>query len=296
MHAGCVLLTGLLLDPGASAVVPPPAESREDAESPSEATQPPAEEPTAAVEPAVGEAAGDPVPPPKEVDDERAPASPKRTQEPAAEVDPESNDPVRRGFVLSAVLGYAGCGKLWCQGYRGGFGGGAELGIRINRIMPLVGWSSGIGPYDRATLQEELGLSLAETPTVKTHVFGVGAALFPLGKDTRRIDPHFDARIGYGVVRLEFEGEGLQGSERAKRGVFTLGGGLDGFVTNNFVLGVRVDIHMMFAGEVCFYVADGDGNSAGACQASDDLESRVDPRDWPLPFSVMMQFRRIWGF
>jgi opacity protein-like surface antigen len=316
MVAGCVFLLGLALQPADSTMVPPPPDRPEDAvelpqsEEPEAPSSPPDPEPEPLAEP---EALAEPSPAvdddgdqgpddssanqvsPPGHDDEASPLQTDHRQT-GGESEEVAEGPVHRGFVLSGMLGYAGCGKPWCQGYRGGFGGGAEAGVRFGRIMPVVTWTSGIGPYNRATLEDEVGLSLNGKPQVRMHVIGAGVTLFPLGKDNRRIDPHFDARIGYGWVRLEFEGEGLAVTERVKRGVFTLGGGVDGYVTDNFSIGARIDMHVMFAGEACISVRGQGGASASACQDSDDLESRVDPRDWPLPFSVMIQFRRIWGF
>lgn len=210
--------------------------------------------------------------------------------------EPLSEGPMRRGVVLSLGAGYAGCSKDWCAGYRGGFGGMAEFGVRFNRIMPVFGWYGGVGRYDQQTLSDEVGVEVGGSRRVRSHVLGAGVWLFPLGKDeTRRIDPHFGVRFGYGWVNLNYTFEGIYASERVKRGVATFGGGLDGFVTDRVSLGVRIDMHVMFGGEYCRSYR-GPGGSVSACDQSSDVESRADPRDWPLPFSVLFQTRFIWGF
>lgn len=320
------MVLGLLSQPSEVAEVPD--ESPVVSPSPAESPQVPSAPPAASPEPAQPASPARETPPeeaPPQVENvETAEGAPSelesgRTVSDSAAVEPAQDDegmpglvargaedpddeefgedgPVRRGVVLSGMLGYAGCGKPWCQGYRGGFGGGVELGVRFRRIMPVVAWGGGIGPYDRATLEDEVGITLEGKPTVKMHVIGVGASLFPLGKENRRIDPHFGARIGYGLVRLDFGGDGLEVTERVKRGVITLGGGLDGFVTDNLSVGLRFDMHIMFGGKACINVRADNGASAGGCQESGDLESRADPRDWPLPFAVTAQIRRTWGF
>lgn len=219
--------------------------------------------------------------------------------EPSAEsAEPDQGEasvegPVRRGVVLSLGAGYAGCSKEWCAGYRGGIGGMAEVGVRFNRIMPVVGWYGGAGPYDQDTLSQEVGVEVGGSRTVRTNVLGAGVWLFPLGKEARRIDPHFGVRLGYGWVKMDYAFEGISVSERIRRGVATLGGGIDGFVTDNLALGGRADMHIMFGGKYCrtFSAA---GESVSACAESSDVESRADPRDWPLPFSFLFQMRYTW--
>jgi hypothetical protein len=107
------------------------------------------------------------------------------------------------------------------------------------------------------------------------------------------IDPHFGVRLGYGWVKMNYGFEGVSVSERISRGVATLGGGIDGFVTNRLALGVRADMHIMFGGEYCRTFSAG-GESVSACAESNDVESRADPRDWPLPFSFLFQMRYTW--
>ena len=206
----------------------------------------------------------------------------------------EPTGPVRRGVMATLGLGYAGCSKDWCRGYRGGIGGMVELGVRLNRIMPLVSWHGGAGPYDRETLNEEFGLSTSGSRVVKMNTFGAGLWLFPLGKDDRIIDPHFGLRLGYGTVKMAYRIEDISIRERLRRGVATIGGGIDGFVTDHLSVGARADMHIMFGGEYCFSASNGSA-SAGSCAQSDDAQSRADPRDWPLPFSVLLQMRYTWA-
>lgn len=306
MIAGWIIAFALQ-PPGEEPLVPEPV----DAVSEPEAGEP-AEEATAVEPVAAQEAAPAPQPaaeePPTEV-----PASAELTggftdveaeavleerrvrREPEAEAEAEeaAAGPVRRGIVLSLGTGYAGCSKDWCAGYRGGIGGMAELGARFNRIMPVFGWYGGAGPYDQDTLSQEVGVEVGGSRVVRTHVIGAGVWLFPLGKETRRIDPHFGVRLGYGWVKMNYGFEGVSVSERISRGVATLGGGIDGFVTNRLALGVRADMHIMFGGEYCRTFSAG-GESVSACAESNDVESRADPRDWPLPFSFLFQMRYTW--
>lgn len=217
----------------------------------------------------------------------------KEAEQKAVNKPPRPAGPARRGVVATAMLGYAGCSKPWCDGYRGGIGAGLELGFRFNRVMPVVAWNGGAGPYDKKQLSSEVGGELVGRSPVRMHIIGVGAWVFPLGKDSeRRIDPHFGVRLGYASSKLEFQVGEATVEDTVKRGAVTLGGGLDGFVTDRFILGVRFDAHINWGGKNCIRVS-APGGSGSACADADDMESRTDPRDWPLPFGVMAQMRYV---
>ena len=318
MIAGWIIALGLL-GPAEDGMVPEPAESPDEptsdapsAEAPEDADDVAAPAEAPAAEPDYVEPSDTPEEPVADVPAAEPPESAGLTDaqaeailesrmegleaessEGAESEEPAPSGPVRRGVVLSLGTGYAGCSKEWCAGYRGGIGGMAEVGVRLNRIMPVFGWYGGVGPYDQDTLSQEVGVEVGGSRAVRTNVLGAGVWLFPLGQDTRRIDPHFGVRLGYGWVKMNYAFEGISVAERIRRGVATLGGGIDGFVTNNLALGVRADMHIMFGGKYC-RTFSASGESVSACADSDDVESRADPRDWPLPFSFLFQMRYTW--
>lgn len=234
---------------------------------------------------------------PEEADEDPRESKPRRAERARVErAEPDADDPVRRGYVVSGSIGYAGCSNRWCQGYDRGLGGGAELGMRFNIWMPIVGYNGGSGNYSRSGLSDEIQAPITNRPKIKAHTVGAGLLVFPLGNGVRRIDSFFGGRIGFGSVALDYESGSVDAAERVRRGVVTLSGGVEGFVTPHLALGLRLDAHIMFAGKNCTTFSSPGAADEKVCDSASDLGSRTDPRDWPFPFNVGAGLRYIWGF
>jgi hypothetical protein len=230
-------------------------------------------------------------PPPLEVEEAPIERARDEDDEPAP---PSSFN--RRGIALAPAIGIGGCANDWCDGYRVGVWGQAEIGYRFGIITPLLGFGGGRGPFDTAALSRELEIPFSkDDASISFLDLGAGLLLFPIR--TGRLDPFFGARIGYHRAKLKAEtADGLRATETISRGGVRIGGGLSVFVAESIEIGPRFDITVPFAGEVCANVSYM-SLSDSRCVAVKNLEeeARVDSTELALPWSILFEVRAVLG-
>ena len=231
-------------------------------------------------------------PPPLEV--EQAPIERDEREDDDAPAPPSSFN--RQGIMLAPAIGIGGCANDWCDGYRVGVWGQAEIGYRFGIVTPLFGFGGGTGPLDTTALSRELEIPFSkDDASISFLDLGAGLLLFPIR--TGRLDPFFGARIGYHRAKLEAEtADGLRATETISRGGVRIGGGLAVFVAESIEIGPRFDITVPFAGEVCANVSYM-SLSESRCVAVKNLEeeARVDSTELALPWSILLELRAVLG-
>ena len=200
----------------------------------------------------------------------------------------------RRGILVGVGLGVGSCGHNWCDGYRAGFAGRAELGWRFGVFALVASFGGSFGPFDTAILSEEIEWPMTSANVRLFDVAG-GLQVHPIRRG--RFDPFFGVGLGYSQVSLRSRGElGLVVRETVRRGGVPFAIGVPIFVGERISVGPRFDVTVPFAGDVC-YRLEISGITDTGCVAVKNLEEdvRVDSAELPVPWSVLLEVRAILG-
>lgn len=222
------------------------------------------------------------------------------TQKPTAPRKPGEADkgqPRRRGGVLMAAIGAAGCTQDQCEDLKAMPWFALTGGYRFGRFAPILTIGGGSVPVDSERLLASDEIVVA-VPTKETHGFlhiGAGTLLHLLA--STRFDPYFGLTLGFlqtsvrsrqnnvffvdgSTFTVEFDD-----TERVSRGALGIVLGLGFRIRERWTLGPRVDVLVPFSGKTCVQPKGGDA----VCTDLDDIET-VDPgQHFPRPWSAMLQ-------
>lgn len=249
----------------------------------------------------------DPVTPVPESDDDQTdtpqrgtrtdtprPAAPAAKRTPVEPKPSEQGKPRRRGGLVMASIGAAGCAQDQCEALEAMPWFGLTGGYRFGRFAPILTVQGGAIGTESTFLFESADMIVAvPSKDVRSFVnIGAGTLLHLLA--STRFDPYFGLTLGFlqTRVRSRVRGDLVDGStfaiesdERVNRGTLGIVLGLGFRIRERWTLGPRVDVLVPFAGKACTRFDDGDA----VCTKIDDIES-VDPGQFfPRPWAAMLQ-------
>jgi hypothetical protein len=209
----------------------------------------------------------------------------------------DKGQPRRRGGVVMASLGAAGCTQDQCEGLTAMPWVNLTGGYRFGRFAPILSVAGGGVPVD-TTLVFASDEVVVGVPARSTHTFlhiGAGTLLHLLA--STRFDPYFGLTLGFLQTSVRtrhdmtylVDGQPLvvdiDSTERVSRGALGVVLGLGFRIRERWTLGPRVDVLVPFSGKTCVRPKGADP----ICTDLDDLET-VDPgQQFPRPWSAMLQ-------
>lgn len=191
---------------------------------------------------------------------------------------------VRTGVFLGGGIGYGTCVAAYCEGWRGGFSGHAEVGWRWRFVGPVLTVGGTVGPFAIDPLPSFSG---------RLALLDVMAGVFFFPSVHSMFDPFLGVSIGYSQSRVRLHDDDITLTERLSRGGVRLSAGLMFLVHPSVSIGPRFDFTLPFAGQACVDASNRFGSLPRDCEKISNLpdDSQIDPRDLPKPLSVTVNVR-----
>jgi hypothetical protein len=289
-------------DPPPPTAEPPPAD-----EPPPFADPPPTDEPPPSDEPPPGDVTppDDTTPPddaaPTEPEPEVAPPPAAATPSPPPPIRPRPPqepeppkrqrrwpEPLRRGGLVMAGVGAAGCGQGACDPIKAAAWFTLTGGYRFGRFAPIVQIAGGGTPAKgpgAITVDDTQYQSTSSNGSLSLFYVGGGTLLHLLA--STNIDPYFGLTLGYMQVREHMRARANAGATTVEidhrqithRGAIGIIVGLGFRIVERFTLGPRFDFLVPFAGRTC----GRDFGTNSGCGSLGSLEvdaSEYFPRPW----------------
>jgi hypothetical protein len=233
-------------------------------------------------------------PPPRVNEGVRPAPAPTREPEPAKPKKVRRwPDPLRRGGLVIAGVGVAGCTQAACDPIKASSWLSLAGGYRFGRFAPILQVSGGTTPAKGPAVITVDNVDLDTTASRGSLGFlyvGGGTLLHLLA--STNIDPYFGLTLGYFQVRERvrarandgvnaFEVDHVQATHRGAIGIIV---GIGFRIVKRFTLGPRFDFLVPFAGKSC-------GRDFGTKSGCTDLgQAESDPSEYfPRPWAVTLQ-------